>query len=82
MLKLARPRGSIPQLQATIRAALTNGELSRIYYDSLAACWPHVSPESRREAVTRFATQNGWLVKFRVVGGLGVVAEFQKSCDQ
>jgi len=70
---------TLPHLQSAIRASLQKGELCRVYKESLNACWPNIPVELRAEKVAQFAAQNHWVVGFRDLGHLGVVAEFRKA---
>jgi hypothetical protein len=69
---------SLAHLQTAIRISLEKGPVSRIYNESLIACWPHVSDDVRTERIAQFAAQNHWSVALRNLGALGLVAEFQK----
>jgi hypothetical protein len=70
---------TLPHLQTAIRSSLQKGVLCRIYAESLDACWPNMTPETRTEKITQFAAQNHWNVTYRSLGNLGTVAEFVKE---
>ena len=70
---------TIPHLQSAIRVSLQKGQLCRVYQESLNACWPHLSDDAQADKVARFALQHHWVVSFRQLGSLGLVAEFQKT---
>jgi hypothetical protein len=70
---------SLPHLQSAIRVSLEKGQLCRVYQESLNACWPNLADDLRAEKIAQFAAQNRWSVAVRNLGGLGLVAEFQKS---
>jgi len=72
---------TLPHLQSAIRSSLQKGALCRVYQDSLDACWPNLSREAQAEKVAQFAAQNRWSVNCRVLGGLGIVAEFVKAAQ-
>ncbi|MEP6667916.1 MAG: hypothetical protein ABJF10_02120 [Chthoniobacter sp.] len=69
---------TLPHLQAAIRTSLQKGALCRIYEDTLLACWPNLSADSRTLKIDYFAAQNHWSVNYRELGAMGVVAEFEK----
>jgi hypothetical protein len=69
---------AISHLQSAIRTSLQKGQLYRIYQDSLTACWPNLSDESRAARVAEFAAQNRWSVCLRNTAHLGLMAEFTK----
>jgi len=70
---------TLPHLQSAIRLSLQKGQLCRVYKESLDACWPHLSDDDQAERIARFAAQHHWVVSFRQLGALGLVAEFEKA---
>ncbi len=70
---------TIPHLNSAIRLSLQKGQLCRVYKESLDACWPHLSDDEQAERIAQFAMQHHWAVRFRKVGSLGTVAEFEKA---
>jgi len=70
---------TIPHLQSAIRLSLQKGQMCRVYKESLDACWPHLSDDAQAEEIAQFAMQHHWVVSFRQLGPLGLVAEFQKA---
>jgi len=70
---------TIPHLQSAVRLSLQKGQLCRVYKESLNACWPRLSDDEQAERIAHFAAQNHWEVNFRLLGPLGLVAEFEKA---